>query len=75
VIWNRWLAQAATMLVWALLLLPLAAGASLGSPERGAVFWLGVVGVFLLSLVLTELGLRFRDPYQRYLRRRFDKRS
>ncbi|MDQ2981049.1 MAG: hypothetical protein M3R26_01820 [Actinomycetota bacterium] len=70
VIWNRWLAQAATLLVWGVFLFPFAATSSYGGGSRAAGFWLPVAGLFVLSLLLTELGLRLRDQYQRYLRGR-----
>ena len=75
VLWDRWLAQAATIVVWALFLLPGAVFASLtGIAVRSPGFWLTFLGLFALSLVLVEAGLRLRDRYQRYLRRRFPRR-
>jgi len=63
-VWDRWLAQAATLLVWGLFLLPFAAGPSIGGgPTRSARFSLPTIGLFLLSLLLTELGIRLRDRF------------
>ena len=74
-IWERWLAQTATIFVWALFLLPFAATASLGGEKIGnRSYWLGLAGLFALSLLLTELGIRSRDAFQRYVRRRFPSR-
>jgi hypothetical protein len=75
VLWDRWLSQAATIYVWGLFLLPFAAMASIfGGTVGPTSFWLGVVGLFVLSLLLTELGIRLRDAYQHYLRHRFPRR-
>ena len=74
IIWNRWLAQTATILLWALALLPASVGAALAGPIRGTSFWLPFAGLFVLSLLLTELGIRGRDRYHRYLSRRFPDR-
>jgi hypothetical protein len=71
-VWDRWLAQAATILIWGVFLLPfMVLATTFGSPVRDAGFWLPVGGLFVISVLLTELGLRGRDGYQRYLRRRF----
>jgi hypothetical protein len=74
-LWDRWLAQAATIFVWGLFLLPFAAMASIfGGTVGNAGYWLSVLGLFVLSLLLTELGIRLRDVFQRYLRRLFPSR-
>jgi len=74
-IWDRWLAQAATILIWAVFLLPFAVlTTTFGGSIRSMSFWMSFAGLFPLSLVLTELGLRGRDRYQRYLTRRFPSR-
>jgi hypothetical protein len=41
---------------------------------RSMRFWLPFLGLVVVSLLLTELGLRLRDRYQGYLRRRFANR-
>jgi hypothetical protein len=75
VIWDRWLAQTATILVWGLFLLPGTAIALMrGGSSRSMRFWLPFLGLVVVSLLLTELGLRLRDRYQGYLRRRFANR-
>ena len=75
VIWERWLAQTATILVWGVFLLPGATFALMGGGSlRSTSFWLSSGALFALSLLLTELGLRLRDRYQVYLRRRFANR-
>ena len=66
VIWHRWLAQTATILVWGLFLLPLAADSALGGGGVGDVgFWLLFAGLFALSLLLAEAGTRLRDRHSK----------
>ncbi len=63
-IWNRWLAAAATILMWAIFLLPFAVGSSLGSPMKDPLIW-AIWGVsFGLSIFLTELGVTLRDVFE-----------
>jgi hypothetical protein len=66
VIWHRWLAQTATILVWGLFLLPFAADSALGGGGVLDVgFPLSFAGLFALSLLLTEAGTRLRDRYSK----------
>jgi hypothetical protein len=65
-IWDRWLAQIATILAWALFLLPFAAMASLGDPTRDVRTLLLLAASFGLSIVLTEIGIRIRDRFERW---------
>jgi hypothetical protein len=68
-IWDRWLAQTATLLVWALFLFPFAVAASLGARwelEKSG----GMAASFVVSLALTEVGIRLRDRFERYRRAR-----
>jgi peptidoglycan/LPS O-acetylase OafA/YrhL len=63
-IWDRWLAQTATILVWGLFLLPFAAVSSIGGgPPGDKRYWFLFVSLFALSLLLTELGIRLRDRF------------
>jgi len=72
VIWSRWLAQAATLLLCAFVLWPFSVDAILGGGYEATVgFWLRFVGLCCLMLSLTELAIRVRDRYQAYLSRRF----
>jgi hypothetical protein len=66
VIWHRWLAQTATILVWGLFLLPFAADSAIGGGGvRDMGFWLSFGGLFALSLLLAEAGTRLRDRYSK----------
>jgi hypothetical protein len=66
VIWHRWIAQAATILVWGLFLLPFAADSAIGGGGvRDMGFWLSFAGLFALSLSLAEVGMRLRDRYSK----------
>lgn len=64
-IWDRWLAQIATLLVWALFLFPFAVAAMLGARwDIRASGWLAAS--FVTSLVMTEVGIRVRDAFERH---------
>ena len=66
VIWHRWLAQTATILVWGLFLLPFAADSTIGGRGvRDMGFWLSLAGLFAVSLLLAEAGMRLRDRYSK----------
>jgi hypothetical protein len=64
-LWDRSRALLATLAAWSLLLLPYAAYGGF----RDRDFWLVIGGSFVLSILLTELGVRGRDRYQAVVRR------
>jgi len=64
-IWNRWLAAAATILVWSIFLLPVAVVGSLGNPMKDLSIWAIWGASFGFSVALTELGVTLRDVFER----------
>jgi hypothetical protein len=71
IVWHRWISQAVSMLFWALFLWPFTTS-PFGVHEAPAPrFWVPLVCCIAVSPMLTELGVRLRDRYQGFLRRRF----
>ena len=63
-LWDRWLAQTATLLVWALFLLPFAGAGAMG--PQWELLPVALAGAsFVTSLVLAEIGIRVRDAFER----------
>jgi hypothetical protein len=68
-LWDRWLAQTGTLLVWALFLFPFAAAGAMG-PQWELLAFALTGASFVTSLVLTEIGVRVRDAFERWRRAR-----